>query len=408
MNISGIEFEHVCQALVEKMGFTTQTTKASGDGGIDLIAYNHQPLFSGKYIIQCKRYAGSVGEPIIRDLYGVITSERANKGILMTTGHFTKSAIAFSEGKPIELIDGEKLKSLLTDYGINNKVVCEDDISIKEVFESNIMIEDMYDYYIDNIETLSVTNDEKARAEFINQLLYWTMSECPDIEDFNHRLAIFKEIKNQITQYLKKPRIARSKYLAYLYQMAYVQISILQGNFNDAVSMFQILMDNQDLQFDELETVEPTHTKPLYGEHQTIFWSMYYTYYDMRQIALILNDESLSWDLKYESNFDGYRFLSLMTIEKAIKRFQQSGEKTGERYWIGELEAYHNMDTLYGLYFMSDYEPKMYYSYTYQGGSVSNALLDCHNIAVKNNSLIVDNIGTIENLQGCVDNYSRQ
>ena len=37
--LSGIEFENVCQVLVEKMGFTTQTTKASGDGGIDLIAY---------------------------------------------------------------------------------------------------------------------------------------------------------------------------------------------------------------------------------------------------------------------------------------------------------------------------------------------------------------------------------
>lgn len=87
-NLSGVEFERVCQLLVENMGFSVETTKASGDGGIDLIAYNSQPLLSGKYIIQCKRYTGSVGEPIIRDLYGVVMSERANKGILMTTGHF--------------------------------------------------------------------------------------------------------------------------------------------------------------------------------------------------------------------------------------------------------------------------------------------------------------------------------
>ena len=154
-----------------------------------------------------------------------------------------------------------------------------------------------------------------------------------------------------------------------------------------------------------LPGIEPTHTKPLYGEHQAIFWAMYYTYYDMRQVALILNEDSLSWDLEYESNFEGYRFLSLMTIEKMIKRFQQSDKKTGERYWAGELEAYHNMDTLYGLYFMSDYEPKMYYNYTYQSGSVSNVLLDRHNIAIKNNSLIIEEIGTIENLQEKVDNY---
>lgn len=115
--LSGVEFEAVCQTIIEKMGFTTETTKTTGDGGIDIIAFNSQPLLSGKYIIQCKRYTGSVGEPIIRDLYGVVTSERANKGILMTTGYFTRQAIAFAEGKPIELIDGAKLHELLKQYG---------------------------------------------------------------------------------------------------------------------------------------------------------------------------------------------------------------------------------------------------------------------------------------------------
>lgn len=115
-SLSGVEFEQVCKRLLENMGFSVETTKTTGDGGIDLIAYNSQPLLSGKYIIQCKRYTGSVGEPIIRDLYGVITSERANKGILMTSGVFTKQAQAFAVDKPIELIDGVKLKELLENY----------------------------------------------------------------------------------------------------------------------------------------------------------------------------------------------------------------------------------------------------------------------------------------------------
>lgn len=116
-SLGGVEFENICKNLIENMGFSIETTKASGDGGIDLIAYNYEPILSGKYIIQCKRYSGSVGESIIRDLYGVITSERANKGILMTTGYFTKSAIAFAEGKTIELIDGEQLDVLLKRHG---------------------------------------------------------------------------------------------------------------------------------------------------------------------------------------------------------------------------------------------------------------------------------------------------
>lgn len=114
-SLSGIEFENLCQQLLQKMEFKTQITKASGDGGIDIIATYDKPLLKGKYIIQCKRYAGSVGEPIIRDLYGVVMSERANKGILMTTGYFTPSAISFAEGKPIELIDGSELQILMSD-----------------------------------------------------------------------------------------------------------------------------------------------------------------------------------------------------------------------------------------------------------------------------------------------------
>ncbi len=115
-SLSGVEFEMVCKRLLENMGFDVETTKTTGDGGIDLIAYNHQPLLSGKYIIQCKRYTGSVGEPVIRDLYGVITSERANKGILMTSGTVTKQAQLFAQDKPIELIDGVKMQELLKDF----------------------------------------------------------------------------------------------------------------------------------------------------------------------------------------------------------------------------------------------------------------------------------------------------
>lgn len=133
-SLSGIEFENVCQQLIEKMGFSVETTKASGDGGIDLIANNYQPILSGRYIIQCKRYPGSVGEPIIRDLYGVITSERANKGILMTTGYFTKSAISFAEGKQIELIDGVKLKGLLLKYGMYGLTNETDTSNTEQVF----------------------------------------------------------------------------------------------------------------------------------------------------------------------------------------------------------------------------------------------------------------------------------
>lgn len=114
--LDGVEFEDLVEKLISKMGFITERTKRSFDGGIDIIAINEQPLFEGKYIIQCKRYSKSIGEPILRDLYGVVSSEHANKGILITNSYFTKTAKEFAKNKPIELIDGKKLTNMLDKY----------------------------------------------------------------------------------------------------------------------------------------------------------------------------------------------------------------------------------------------------------------------------------------------------
>lgn len=118
--LDGVKFENLINQLLTNMDFDVETTKTTGDGGIDLIAYNKQPITKGKYIIQCKRWNSSVGEPILRDLYGVVTNERANKGILITSGLFTQNAVKFAEGKPLELIDRRQLESLLLEYSLVN------------------------------------------------------------------------------------------------------------------------------------------------------------------------------------------------------------------------------------------------------------------------------------------------
>ncbi|AZS14670.1 restriction endonuclease [Paenibacillus lutimineralis] len=112
-NMGGLEFEKLIYNLFVKLGFRAQITKASGDGGIDIIANYEGLLFKGKYLIQCKRWKGKVGEPELRDLYGTVISENALKGILVTTSSFTRQAEEFSRGKNLELIDEVKLKELL-------------------------------------------------------------------------------------------------------------------------------------------------------------------------------------------------------------------------------------------------------------------------------------------------------
>ena len=49
-------------------------------------------FISFNVIFQCKRYQGAVGAPAIRDFRGAMVG-RADKGLFITTGTFTKEAM---------------------------------------------------------------------------------------------------------------------------------------------------------------------------------------------------------------------------------------------------------------------------------------------------------------------------
>lgn len=110
-------FERFCQRLLRESGFQEVTvTGRSGDGGIDGIGILQvNPLVSFKVLFQCKRYRGSVSPSQVRDFRGAMMG-RADKGIVITTGTFTTEARreAIRDGAPpVELVDGEKLVSML-------------------------------------------------------------------------------------------------------------------------------------------------------------------------------------------------------------------------------------------------------------------------------------------------------
>ncbi len=113
-----IEFEMLVGDFLTQRGMSVEATRRTGDGGIDVRAYSDEPLRGGKFIVQCKRYNQNVGEPELRDLYGALTHERASKGILVTTGGFTRPAKEFAHDKPLELIDGDGLVGLMQGEGV--------------------------------------------------------------------------------------------------------------------------------------------------------------------------------------------------------------------------------------------------------------------------------------------------
>ncbi|WP_242974157.1 restriction endonuclease [Clostridium cagae] len=80
-------------------------------------------FFYNTFIIyQAKRYNNVVSTSVVRDLYGTMMAEGANKGILVTTSYFGKDSMEFAKEKPITLIDGARLLYMFKDHGYNLKI----------------------------------------------------------------------------------------------------------------------------------------------------------------------------------------------------------------------------------------------------------------------------------------------
>src|SRR5690606_8637543 len=85
-------------------------------------AFDPDPIKGGKIVIQSKRYTNVVGVSAVRDLYGTMINEGANKGILVTTSHFGSDAYNFAKDKPLSLIDGDNLLQLLIKHNFKAKI----------------------------------------------------------------------------------------------------------------------------------------------------------------------------------------------------------------------------------------------------------------------------------------------
>jgi len=125
-SIEPAAFERLCQRILRESGFVeVRVTGKSGDGGIDGIGILRlQRMVSFQVYFQCKRYRGAVGSKEIRDFRGSMVG-RSDKGLFMTTGHFTRRAMeeATRDGAPpIDLIDGEQLVDLLRELGLGVRV----------------------------------------------------------------------------------------------------------------------------------------------------------------------------------------------------------------------------------------------------------------------------------------------
>ena len=83
----------------------------------DIVAEIDTPKWADLVIFRFFRSQGSVGELVLRDFHGRIKEMKAGKGICMTAGTFTEEARRFTEGRPMDLFDKNRLNKVLNAIG---------------------------------------------------------------------------------------------------------------------------------------------------------------------------------------------------------------------------------------------------------------------------------------------------
>ena len=120
-------FERLVVDLLVAMGYggshqdAAQAIGKTNDGGIDGVI-SEDRLGLDKIYIQAKRWENTVGRPDIQQFKGALADQVAKKGVFITTSTFSKEAKESAAKSGIVLMDGDKLTSLMIEFGLGVQV----------------------------------------------------------------------------------------------------------------------------------------------------------------------------------------------------------------------------------------------------------------------------------------------
>jgi superfamily II DNA or RNA helicase len=118
-NLSPEQFEELISQIYERQGYRIERTGGSHDGGVDVFATKVTATGMDRLAIQCKRQKQNVGQPVLRDLWGVVNSDHAiTQGVVATSSEFTSEAQAFASGKRLRLLDGKTIQRLAREFEV--------------------------------------------------------------------------------------------------------------------------------------------------------------------------------------------------------------------------------------------------------------------------------------------------
>lgn len=110
-DLSAREFEELVAEAYRREGYQAEVTgSAGGDGGVDVVLRRK----GQRTLVQCKHWKTyTVGVQIVRELRGVMASEKADYGIVVSYGTFTPEAESFAKQNRITLIGGDDLAKMI-------------------------------------------------------------------------------------------------------------------------------------------------------------------------------------------------------------------------------------------------------------------------------------------------------
>ena len=121
-NIGGHEFEKLIADALTKLDFQNVHVVSKGpDGGVDISAEQKTKLGTiVKFYIECKHWPdASIGRPVVQKLDSAVRSGKADKGMIITSGTFSAQAIGYAEKVGIDLVDGDAIKKILKNAGVD-------------------------------------------------------------------------------------------------------------------------------------------------------------------------------------------------------------------------------------------------------------------------------------------------
>lgn len=87
---SGHDLTALVTAMLEAEGFTCTMSPPGADGGIDIVAGRGLLGMDAPRLIVQVKSGGQVGDPVVRDLSGVVHGQNADQGLLVAWGGLSK------------------------------------------------------------------------------------------------------------------------------------------------------------------------------------------------------------------------------------------------------------------------------------------------------------------------------